>query len=67
MSSAEIATTTNQVYMYKGTGLNHHQARASQGLTTAQHTRSMGKIITVARVHTHTNTRTHIHIHTHVP
>lgn len=26
MSSAEITTTTNQVYVYKGTGLNLHQA-----------------------------------------
>lgn len=26
MSSAEITTTTNQAYVYKGTGLNLHQA-----------------------------------------
>lgn len=26
MSSAEITTTTNQVFMHKGTGLNLHQA-----------------------------------------
>lgn len=27
MSSAEITTTTNQVYTHKGTGLNLHQDR----------------------------------------
>lgn len=51
MSSAEITTTTNQVYVYKGTGLNLHQAWLGHGeqlntctarseLNTYMHTRT---------------------------
>lgn len=53
MSSAEITTTTNQVYVYKGTGLNLHQAwvRVWEQLNTCT---ARSKLNT----HTHTHSYT---------
>lgn len=53
MSSAEITTTTNQVYVYKGTGLNLH--RAWLGHREQLNTRT-------ARSELNTRTRTRIYL-----
>lgn len=53
MSSAEITTTTNQVYVYKGTGLNLHQAWLG-------HREQLNTCTARSELNTHTHTHAHL-------
>lgn len=53
MSSAEITTTTNQVYVYKGTGLNLHRARLG-------HREQLNTCTARSELNTHTRTRIYL-------
>lgn len=53
MSSAEITTTTNQVYVYKGTGLNLHQAWLG-------HREQLNTCTARSELNTHTRTRIYL-------
>lgn len=55
MSSAEITTTTNQVYVYKGTGLNLHRAWLG-------HWEQLNTCTARSELNTHTHTRTRIYL-----
>lgn len=53
MSSAEITTTTNQVYVYKGTGLNLHRAWLG-------HREQLNTCTARSELNTHTRTRIYL-------
>lgn len=53
MSSAEITTTTNQVYVYKGTGLNLHRAWLG-------HREQLNTCTARSELNTHTHTHAHL-------